>query len=189
GFELSSAPLIMPQLNVGLLFGAELAVRYIPFTFEGTRMNFFGIGIKQELNKFPLFKPIPLPVAIALGAAYQRFNIENRDRMVLANSSTWNLQALVSKRIGPIEPMLGFGVENTRVHFDYTFAYEIPDTISGIPYERITVQQEVSVALTSQGRYRTIVGCTLMLGLLHIHYNYNIAPYATHNASLGFSFR
>lgn len=189
GFELSSAPLVMPQLNVGLPFGAELALRYLPFTFEGTRMNFFGIGVKQELNKFPLFKPIPLPVAVAVGAAYQRFDIENQDRQVLANSGTWNLQLLVSKRIGPLEPTIGFGVENTRVHFDYTFEYEIPDTISGMPYERLTVEQDISLDLTGQNRYRTIIGGTLRLGALYLHYDYNIATYATHNAGLGFSFR
>ena len=189
GFELSSAPLVMPQLNLGLCFGAELALRYVPFTFEGTRMHFFGIGVKQELNKFPLFKTIPLPVALAVGAAYQRFNIENRDRLVLANASIWNLQVLASKRIGPLEPTIGFGVENTRVHFDYTFEYEIPDTTSGIPYERMTVQQEISVDLAGQNRYRTIIGGTVRLGALHLHYDYNAAPYATHNVSVGFSFR
>jgi len=189
GFELSSAPLIMPQINVGLIFGAELAIRYVPFTFEGTRMNFFGIGVKQELNRFPLFKPIPLPIGIAIGAAYQRFDIENRNRMVIAKSSTWNLQALASKKIGPLEPLLGFGIERTRAYFNYIFEYEIPDTINGIPYERITVQQEVSLHLESQSRYRAIVGCTLRLGSLYVHYDYNITPYSTHNVSLGIGIR
>jgi hypothetical protein len=189
GFELSSAPLIMPQVNIGLVFGMELAVRYVPFTFEGTRMNFIGVGAKQELNKFPLFKPIPLPIALAIGAAYQRFDIENRDRMVIAKTSTWNLQALASKKIGPLEPMLGIGIERTKAYFNYVFEYEIPDTINGIPYERITVQQEVSLHLESQNRYRAIVGCTLRLGSLYVHYDYNITPYSTHNVSMGISVR
>lgn len=189
GFELSSAPLIMPQVNIGLVFGMELAVRYVPFTFEGTRMNFIGVGAKQELNKFPLLKPIPLPIAFAIGAAYQRFDIENRDRMVIAKTSTWNLQVLASKKIGPLEPMLGIGIERTRAYFNYVFEYELPDTINGIPYERITVQQEVSLHLESQNRYRAIAGCTLRLGSLYVHYDYNITPYSTHNVSMGISVR
>ncbi|MDH4211607.1 MAG: hypothetical protein OEV79_09200 [candidate division WOR-3 bacterium] len=189
GFDISSAPLLVPQINVGLVFGTELAIRYVPFTFEGSRMNFFGIGVKQELNKFPLFKPIGIPIAIAIGAAYQRFNIENRDRKAIANTSTWNLQVLVSKRLGPLEPVIGVGIENTRAYFNYVFEYEIPDTINNIPAELITVEQEVTLHLESQSRYRSIVGCTLHLGHLYFHYDYNFTPYSTHNAIVGFSFR
>ncbi len=189
GFELSSAPLVMPQINIGLVLGTELAIRYVPFTFEGTRLSFFGIGAKQELNRFPLFKPIPLPIGIAIGGAYQRFDIENTDRNIIARTTTWNVQAIVSKTIGPIEPMVGFGIEQTRANFNYIFEYEIPDTVNWDPQARITVEQEVSVHLESQNRYRTIVGCTLRLGPLHLHYDYNFTPYATHNVSLGVSVR
>lgn len=189
GFELSSAPLVMPQINVGLILGTEIAIRYVPFTFEGTRMSFFGIGVKQEMNRFPLFRPIPLPIGIAIGGAYQRFDIENDARNIIARTTTWNVQAIVSKTIGPLEPMVGFGIERTRAHFNYIFEYEIPDTVNWNPEDRITVEQEISVHLESQNRYRTIVGCTLKLGLLHLHYDYNITPYATHNVSLGISVR
>jgi len=189
GFDRSFAPLIMPQINMGLFFGAEIAVRYVPFRFQGSRMNFFGIGLKQEINKFPLFRNVPLPIALAIGGAYQQFDIETSDRSVIAKSRTWNLQVLASKRIGPLEPLVGFGIENTRANFSYVFEYEIPDTISGIPYERITVQQDVAVNMTNQSRYRTTVGCSLNLGFFFFHYDYNITPYATHNGMVGVSFR
>ena len=189
GFDRSFAPLVMPQVNVGLFFGAELAIRYVPFTFHGSRMNFLGIGFKQEINKFPLFKNIPLPVALAIGAAYQRFDIETGDRSVIANSKTLNFQVLASKRIGPLEPLVGFGVESTYANFSYVFEYEIPDTITGGPYQYQTVQQDVAVSLKSQNRYRTTVGCSLHMGFFFIHYDYNITPYATHNGMVGVSFR
>jgi hypothetical protein len=189
GFNISSAPLIVPQVNVGLVFGTELAIRYVPFTFEGSRMNFFGIGVKQELNKFPLFKPIGMPIAIAIGVAYQRFSIQNEERKAIANTSTWNLQVLLSKRLGPLEPLIGFGIENTKAYFNYIFEYEIPDTVDNIPTELITVEQEVRMHLVSQSRQRSIIGCTLQLGNFYIHYDYNFTPYSTHNGIVGFSFR
>ena len=189
GFDLTQAPLIMPQINIGLIFGAEIAVRYVPFTFKGSRMNFIGVGFKQELNKFPLFKQVPLPIALAIGAAYQRFNIEDQDRTIIANSETWNLQFLASKRLGPLEPLVAYGIETTRADFNYVFEYEIPDTISGNPYGRITIHQEIQMRLRSQSRYRTTVGCTLRLGFFYLHYDYNITPYATHNGTLGLTFR
>jgi hypothetical protein len=189
GFDRSYAPLIMPQANIGLHFGAEFAIRYIPFTFQGSRMNFFGVGFKQEINKFPLFKQVPLPIALAIGAAYQKFDIETRDRTVIANSRTLNFQVLASKRLGPFEPMVGIGIENTYANFRYIFEYEIPDTMGGIPYGYTTVQQPVSVSLKSQSRYRTTVGCSLRMGFIFIHYDYNITPYATHNGLLGLTIR
>lgn len=189
GFDLTRAPLIMPQVNIGLIFGAEIAVRYVPFTFKGSRMNFIGVGFKQELNKFPLFKQVPLPIALAIGGAYQRFNIEDQNRTIIANSETWNLQFLASKRLGPLEPLVGYGIETTRADFNYVFEYEIPDTISGIPYERITVQQEISMRLKSQSRHRTTIGCSLRLGFVYLHYDYNITPYSTHNGTVGLTFR
>ncbi len=189
GFNRYYAPLIMPQANIGLLFGGEFAIRYIPFTFQGSRMNFFGIGFKQEINKFPIFKQVPLPVALAIGAAYQKFDIETRDRTIIAHSKTWNLQMLASKRLGPLEPMVGVGIENTNANFRYIFEYEIPDTLAGIPYGYTTIQQPVSVSLKSQNRYRTTVGCSLRLGFIFLHYDYNITPYATHNGMLGLTIR
>jgi hypothetical protein len=179
----------MPQANIGLPFGAEFAIRYIPFIFQGSRMNFFGVGFKQEINKFPLFKQVPLPIALAIGGAYQKFDIETRDRTVIANSKTYNFQVLASKRIGPFEPVVGVGIENTYANFRYIFEYEIPDTLSGIPYGFTTVQQPVSVSLKSQSRYRTTIGCSLRMGFIFIHYDYNITPYATHNGMLGLTIR
>ena len=41
--------------------------------------------------------------------------------------------AFVSKRLGPFEPVIGAGIEDTKVYFQYEFEYEIPDTINNIP--------------------------------------------------------
>jgi hypothetical protein len=189
GYDRSFAPLIMPQVNVGLFFGLEAALRYVPFRFQGSRMDFFGVGLKQEINSFPLFKNLPLPIALAVGGAYQQFDLETADRSVIAKSRTWNFQVLASKRIGPFEPMVGFGIENTYAKFNYVFEYEIPDTISGIPYEYINVQQNIAATMRNQHRYRKTIGCSLHMGSLFFHYDYNITPYTTHNATIGVRFR
>jgi hypothetical protein len=189
GYDRWFAPLIMPQVNVGLFCGLEAAFRYVPFKFQGSRMNFFGVGLKQEINKFPLFTSIPLPVALAIGGAYQQFDLQTADRSVIAKSRTWNFQVLASKRIGALEPLVGFGIENTHARFNYVFEYEIPDTISGIPYEYISVQQNIAASMRNQHRYRTTVGCSLHMGSLFLHYDYNITPYRTHNAIVGVNFR
>ncbi len=187
GFDVSYVPLILPQLNIGLFRGGELAIRYIPFTYKGSRVIFLGLGFKQELTRLLGLKSAP--VALAVGGAYQDFGIKDSLGNEVVNSETWNLQFLISKRIAVFEPFLGVGLERTKVFFPYEFNYEIPDTISGIPTDRISITEEINVELRGQNEYRAIVGFTLRIGVLYLHYDYNVLPYSTHNAILGLSVR
>ena len=189
GFNLSGVPLVTPQLNIGLILGSELAIRYVPYTFEGTRMRFYGFGLKQELTRLPPLSLADLPFAIAVAGAYQKFTVESSNRETIISSKTLNLQAIISAKIGVFEPMIAFGRESTTADFDYIFEYEIPDTISGIPFEQLTIHEEISVHLKGENRYRTAVGLTLHMGMLFMHYDYNMTPYSTHNLTLGFSWR
>lgn len=187
GFDVSYVPLVLPQLNIGLFRGAELAIRYIPFTYKGSRVKFLGLGFKQELTRLLGLKSAP--VAIAVGGAHQEFGIKDSLGNQVVNSKTWNLQFLISRRIAVFEPFLGVGLERTKVFFPYEFTYEIPDTISGIPTDRKSVTEEINVELLGQNEYRAIVGFTLRIGMLCLHYDYNVLPYSTHNAMLGLSIR
>jgi hypothetical protein len=189
GFSLSGVPLIMPQLNVGFVFGSEIAIRYVPYTFKGAKMQFIGCGIKQQLNRLPPLSLARLPFAIAIAGAYQKFKVRTAGGETIVSSKTWNVQAIVSTRIGVIEPMVAFSMENTTADFEYTFEYDIPDTLYGIPLESITISEDISLHFRSPKCYRTIIGLTLHAGLLFMHYDYNITPYSTHNLTLGFTWR
>jgi hypothetical protein len=187
GFDVSYVAIALPQLNVGLFRGAEVAVRYMPFTYKGSRVRFLGLGFKQELTRLCGLRYAP--VAVAFGGAYQEFGIKDSLGNQVVNSRTWNLQFLVSKRIAVFEPFLGVGLERTRVFFPYEFNYELPDTLGGLPTDRITVTEEIDVELVSQNEYRAIVGFSFNLGFFYLHYDYNIVPYSTHNAIFGISIR
>lgn len=189
GFNVSGVPFVMPQLNVGLIFGSEILIRYIPFSYKGSRIRFLGIGAKQELNKLPLVKNIPLPVAIAIGGAYQTFGIKDSLGEQVVNTRNWSLQLLISKRLGPFEPVFGAGIEDTKAYIRYEFEYEIPDTINNIPQDRISAIRDIDVELKGENRNRIMAGFNLNIGFLFIHYDYNIVPYQTHNAIIGFKVR
>jgi hypothetical protein len=189
GFNFAGLPLFTPQLNIGLIFGSEIAIRYVPFKFGGSRIKFQGIGIKQELTKLPPLSLAHLPFALAIAGLYQKFTVKNSNGQNIINSRTMNLQAILSTRIGPFEPMFAYSIENTTADIKYVFEYEIPDTISGIPLEELTVHQEISAHLKGQYRHRSIIGVTLRTGLLFMHYDYNFTPYSTHNVTLGFTWR
>jgi hypothetical protein len=186
GFDLGAVPFIMPQLNVGLIFGSELALRYIPITFKGSKVNFLGIGLKEHLNSLPIMKGVPLPIDIALGGAIQNFSVKDSLGSTILSSRTWNLQVIASKNLIVFEPMIGFGLEGTKVHFEYDFEYEIPDAGGGT----VPSQDHINVDMNAQNTHRIIAGFTLKLAIFFLHYDYNIMPnYETHNAIVGFSIR
>ncbi len=187
GFDVSYVALALPQLNVGLFRGAEVALRYVPFTYKGSSVRFLGLGFKQELTR--LFGLKTAPVAVALGGAYQEFGIKDSLGSQVVNSKTWNLQFLVSTRIAVFEPFIGVGLERTRVFFPYEFNYELPDTINGLPTDHITITEKIDVELVGQDEYRAMVGFSFNLGFFYLHYDYNILPYSTHNAILGVTIR
>ncbi len=187
GFNMSYVPLVVPQLNIGLIAGSEIALRYLPFRFHGSDVNFFGIGFKQEITKLPGIDAVPMPFAIALGAAYQAFYIDDELGEQVVNSRTWNVQFLVSKRLAVFEPFAGVGIEGTKVYYPYEFKYDIPDPNN--PGSLITITEEIDIEMHGENEYRAMFGFSLRFGFLMLHYDYNIMPYATHNAMIALSVR
>lgn len=189
GFDLPGVPLAMPQLNVGLFSGSEILLRYIPITFKGSRINFLGLGVKQHLNSLPFMKQVPLPFDIGFGLALQNFGIQDSLAKTILNSRTWNCQLIISKDLIAFEPVLGFGLEGTKVYFNYDFEFELPDP-TGPPGARKKIKEKIDVELTAQNEYRAIMGFNLKLGIFYIHYDYNLVPhYKTHNLIVGLTFR
>jgi len=189
GLNLNGIPMFSPQLNIGLVLGSQIAIRYVPFSFRSTKLRFFGIGFKQEITRLPPLSLAELPFAIAVAGAYQKFTIASSNQQTIIATRTTNFQAIVSAKIGFLEPMVAFGYENTTADFNYTFEYEVPDTIMGIPFETPDIQENISVRLKIPQQFRTVLGLTLRTGFVFVHYDYNITPYATHNLTLGFTWR
>jgi len=187
GFNLSYVPLVVPQLNIGLVSGLEVGIRYLPFRFQGSSVRLMGISVKQELTKLPLISMTPMPLAIALGGAYQAFDINDSLGEQIVNSRTWSVQLLMSKRIAVFEPFVGVGIEGTKVHFPYEFKYDVPDINN--PGSLVTVTEAIDIEMHGENEYRAMFGFSLRLGFVLLHYDYNIMPYATHNAMIALSVR
>jgi len=187
GFNLGGVPFAMPQLNIGLLFGSEIAIRYLPpITFEESKLSFLGIGFKQEITKLPGLKQVPMPFAIAIGAAYQMFNVKDAEGEEILKSKTWCVQIIASKRLAVFEPFVAAGLEGTNIDFHYDFEYELPSPIDG---QTVSFTRPVDVTLSSQTNYRAVAGFTLRMGFFYIHYDFNMSRYKTHNAIVGLTFR
>jgi hypothetical protein len=172
GFNLPGFPFLMPQLSVGLIKGTEVMVRYIPISFKGADVQIFGAGLKIGLNKLLNLKLLPVDVAVQ--GAYQVFNIGD-----IIKSSTFSANVHASKTFLVLTPYIGLGYEKTKMNFEYTFSYQLPEP-TDVP---------IKVFITGENHFRAVVGMTLKLAILMIHADYNIAKYPSFNGGIGLSLR
>lgn len=174
GLNLPGLPFLMPQLNIGLIKGTEIIIRYIPISFKEAKVQIFGAGLKIGLNKLLNLKL--LPVDIAIQGVYQVFNIGD-----IIKSSTFSSNIHASKTFLVLTPYLGLGYENTKMDFDYTFTYQLPNQQpKNIP---------IKLSLTGENHFRAVAGLSLKLAVFLIHADYNIAQYPSFNGGIGFTFR
>ena len=199
GLDVTSLPFVMPQINVGLPFGLQLSLGYIPLaiTFplnQESRLFFFRVGGKLGFNKLPFLKKFNFPCALAFGGFYQRGGLRSENDVSAVTVSLWNVQFLASRRFSlkawpDVEPFLAGGIEGAKFNFRYDFQKVLPDTIAGVPTDSIIVIEPIDIDYRLQNRLRAIIGATFYLGPIYIHYDYNILTYKAHNLMLGISIR
>jgi hypothetical protein len=177
GLNLPGLLYLVPQLTVGLPFGSEILVRYIPFPFKGTKVNLYGFGLKENLNHFGLMKF--LPVSISLGFAYQVFEISD-----ILKTTNLSFNLIAGKMVLLLEPTVGLGYERTKVNFNYQFKYKVP-SLSG----EIEKTEAVKVSFSGENRFRLAFGCGLRLGLVFFHLGYEKALYPTFALTGGLTIR
>ncbi len=179
GLNLPGLPYIMPQLNIGLILGSELTLRYIPLPFKGVSVLIYGVGLKENLNQFGPFKK--LPVKLALGGAYQVFSIGE-----IVKSSNLSFQAIASKRLLIFEPTVGLGYEKTKVNFNYQFKYKVP---APPPVNEKEVTEEIKVSFNGENKFRVHLGCALRLGFIFLHLSYEKSLYDAFSLTSGITIR
>ena len=199
GFDITSLPFAIPQVNIGLPFGFEIGLGYLPLalTFPLNReknLYFLRLGGKLGINKFPFLRKVTLPCALAIGGFYQRARLKGEAGVGEVTMTLWNLQVLASRRLDTrsffdVEPFVGAGIEGTKFNFQYDFEKVIPDTVGGLPTDSIAVIEDIDVNFYQQSRLRAIIGMTFYLGPVYLHYDYNIVTYKTHNIMLGVTVR
>ena len=199
GFDITSLPFAMPQVNVGLPFGLEIGLGYLPLalTFPLSReksLYFLRLGGKLGINEFPFLEKITLPCALAIGGFYQRARLKGEADAGTITMTLWNLQILASRRFDTnfffdFEPFLAAGIEGSKFNVNYSFEYVIPDTIAGVPTDSISVIEDIDIDFYQQNRYRVFLGATFHIGRVYLHYDYNIVTYRTHNFMLGITIR
>lgn len=169
GLGLNRMPFLLPQASLGLpIPGMELTLRYIPWPFKGTTVQFLGFGLTQELTALGGLKKLPFD--LALMGFYQKFSIGSA-----LSAATLGGNCRISFGILGLTPYAGIGIDQTSVNFSYDFRFNAPEIDPGPPPRLISRPVTVPVRFTHDSGLstRATFGATLKLLLLQINADYN----------------
>ncbi|MCF7804901.1 MAG: hypothetical protein K9N46_03860 [Candidatus Marinimicrobia bacterium] len=172
GFNIPAMPTASLQASLGLPFGTEAQVRYIPATALNEDLGDFGLlGLGARIS-IDQFIPVPFfPVDIAAGAFFQSVELGPVD----IKSSI--IHAEVSKSIPMLTAYGGFGLESSSLSASYDYTDPNGNVVP------------VKVDVDGDNSFRTNVGLRLKLLLLTISADYSIGEYNSVNAGVGLTFR
>jgi hypothetical protein len=181
GFDLPAVPLPMPQAAIGLPFGLEVIMRFIPTVSAGNVGNFsyMGFGLRYDIDQL-LRK---LPVNIAVHFMTQKMNFKSKDDRDIFNASGIAYGAEVSKRLFFLTLYGGLQLEKasfTLARIDGEF--KTPDGTS-TPF---TVPE---TTFEGQNKARATLGLRLLLAIVNLHAEYSLAKTPVITVGIGISLR
>jgi len=168
----SIAPLPIPQIGLGSLFGTDVMVRYLPSIKLANfgKVQLFGWGLRHSISQY-----IPLiPVDIAVQFGFQNLSIKDTSGSNVFKLSTFAANVEVSKTFAILTVYGGLQVESSKVDVSYIF------TRSGLPQPI-----PISFSLDGQNKFRALLGLDLGLGLLNINADYSLGAVNAVTAGLG----
>jgi hypothetical protein len=175
----SIAPIPIPQIGLGSLFGTDAFIRFLPkikISSYGS-LQLFGWGLRHEISQYiPL---IPIDIAVQIG--FQNFSIKDSTGSNLLKSSAFAANVEVSKTLAILTLYGGLQVESSKVDVSYTYLPEASQ------YNLNPQPIPISFSMNGKDKFRAIVGFNLGLGPLLINADYSIASISVVSAGIGFS--
>ena len=168
----SIAPLPIPQIGLGSIFGTDVLVRYLPkiSLSDYGSMQLFGIAIRHSISQY-----IPLvPVDIAVQLGFQSFSLTDTSGGDIMKASTFAANIEVSKTLAILTLYGGLQMESSSVDLKYT--YNPGQNLQPIP---------VSVSMKGKNKFRALIGFNLGMGPLVINADYSIGSINAVTAGIG----
>lgn len=139
GAGITFVPVPTIQFQVGVGFGTELGLRYLPTINAGDfSIGIFGFAVKHDFKQWiPGIKEMPFDLSAMFG--YTSLNAEFGfgknglqpdtssdvykpsdlpafdNQKIVFGGSAWTINVLVSKKLGPLTPYLGLGYQHSNV--------------------------------------------------------------------------
>lgn len=173
------APLVIPQLGVGSLFGTDVQLRYLPETriYQYGTVGLFGVAVRHSISQY-----LPLsPVDIAIQGAWNQMSLKNRNALTsggetvagdVLDAAGWAINAQISKSL-PVLPVTFYGglqYENFDVEYSYIFD---PTATGGLP--DVTEPIVLDLDQTASNRVRGLAGVSLTLAVVRVNVDYALS--------------
>lgn len=209
-------PLPMLQLSVGLPFGTDVSVRFLPMIQLGDygEIGLWGVGGKHSISQWlPGLRELEF-LDISVQGGYTNVNSSanvdvvplDMDNMVDPNPnfdwddqfvtqvlSGWTTNLIASQTFSVLTLYEGIGYASSMVELAMQGHYPVHTVITegeniGRPTYEI-VENPFQFSYENINNLRINVGARIKLGVLTLHYDFTHTLYATHSVGIGISFR
>lgn len=168
--DASIAPLAVPQVGIGTIYGTDAQIRYVPSTNINNygSISVFGLAVRHSVSQY-----IPAsPVDLAVQGSWQSVGIDGANEDDLLEISGWALNGQVSKDVPVIPLTLYGGVQYEKTTTDVEFTYSaLGETTT------------ISLSQEAQNNFRAVGGVSLTLLFLKVNADYAVG--ANNVASVG----
>lgn len=151
GLGVNFAPVPTAQLAVGVGFGTDISIRFMPsYTVADTKVGMFGFAVKHDVKQWiPVMKELPFDLSVMFGYTSMGADVkfvnenaitpkvdstkiynENPDKKYtnqkgVFKAKAWTTNIIISKKLGPFTPYLGLGYQNSVTTFDLKGDYPV----------------------------------------------------------------
>lgn len=191
----AAAPIIIPQLGIGIVKNTDLKIRWLPEIDLGDdgKFKLFGIGIMHDIKQhIPGIKlaPFDLSVLVAFTDVTTTVDLSDSSDPSTANQSglfdvnTWTFQALASKKFSILTLYGGVGFNRVRSELKLLGDYTVNDDAGN----ETTVTDPINLDFSSGGA-RFTAGMRLKLAIVTLHADYTFQEYNVLSVGFGFAVR
>ena len=181
GFDLPAVPMPMPQAAIGLPFGLEVMIRFIP-TVSATdagKFNSMGFGLRYDIDRWiPMF-----PLDVAVHFMTQKMNFKSKDDNDIFNASGTAFGIEVSKKLLFLTVYGGLQLEKA------TFTLSQINGKFTTPDGTITTFTIPEMTFEGQNKSRATLGLRLLLAVVNLQAEYSFAKTPVAALGVGISFR
>lgn len=209
-------PAPMLQAGVGLPFGTEVIIRYMPtMKIPQTKasLGLWGLGVKHSI--FQHFKTLDkLPVDVSFFFGYTRLKSkigvtaepvtydyltsytpdDFTDQYVQTATGGYNVSIIASTTLPVINVYGAMGYSKSQTDVDFVGNIPIPAYDPGLNPNGPVVRDEDVITLPNievknLSGLRTTIGLRLKLAVVTLHADYTYAKYSVYTGGVGFHFR
>ncbi|MBD3411111.1 MAG: hypothetical protein GF419_13010 [Ignavibacteriales bacterium] len=178
--DLPFLPLFAPQIDIGMVYGTQAMIRYLPsmtISEDVGEFNYFGFGVMHNPLIWTM-GTVPIPFDLGVG-----FSVQSMDVGDIFSASSWTMGLTASRTIGvgvSVTPYIDLLYESSTVEINYTW---MRPTIDGG-----TTEVPITFEKDGDNAFRATVGAKFNILVASLFAEYSMSDYHAFAAGLNFGF-